>query len=102
MQPYIITDPNYFLLARPGFFGFRSLILVYGVMRIRWLVRTVEREAYLREYDGVGVRCCTYSCKAGDTLSSRHVRWYTHISHVSWIHAVSRVLSQEIVMECRS
>ena len=31
-------------------------------MRIRWLVRTVESKAYLREYNVVGVRWCMYSC----------------------------------------
>ena len=31
-------------------------------MRIRWLDRTVESKAYLREYNVVGVRCCMYSC----------------------------------------
>ena len=32
-------------------------------MGIRWLVRTMESKAYLREYDMVGVRWCMYSCK---------------------------------------
>jgi len=31
-------------------------------MRISWLVRTVDSEAYLREYNTVGVRWCMYSC----------------------------------------
>ena len=31
-------------------------------MRTRWLVRTVECKAYLREYNVVGCRWCTYSC----------------------------------------
>jgi len=30
-------------------------------MRIRWLVRTVESKAYLRECNVVGVRWCMYS-----------------------------------------
>ena len=31
-------------------------------MRISWLVRTVESNACLREYNVVGVRWCMYSC----------------------------------------